>query len=86
MNPADVRKILFVRPRFLGDICLTLPALEAARAACPRAAIGYVLERALAPLLQGNPRVERLFTVAGKPSASKHSRWSATCARGAPTW
>ncbi len=71
MNPADVRKILFVRPRFLGDICLTLPALEAARAACPRAAIGYVLERALAPLLQGDPRVERLFTVAGKPSAGE---------------
>lgn len=71
MNPADVRKILFVRPRFLGDICLTLPALEAARAACPQARIGYVLERALAPLLEGDPRVERLFTVAGKPSAGQ---------------
>ena len=71
MNPADVRRILFVRPRFLGDICLTLPALEAARAACPQAAIGYVLERGLAPLLAGDPRVERLFTVAGKPSAGE---------------
>lgn len=71
MNPSDVRKILFVRPRFLGDVCLTLPALEAARAACPNAKIGYVLERALAPLLAGDPRVERVFTISGKPSAGE---------------
>lgn len=71
MNPADVRRILFVRPRFLGDVCLTMPALEAARAACPRAEAGYVIERGLAPLLEGDPRIQRVFAVSGKPSAGE---------------
>lgn len=69
VNPAAVRRILFVRPRFLGDLCLTLPLLEAARAACPGAKVGYVVERALAPLLAGDPRVDQVFDVPAKPSA-----------------
>lgn len=68
VHPASVRRILFVRPRFLGDVCLTLPLLEAARAACPGARVGYVLERGLAPLLAGDPRVDEVFEVPAKPS------------------
>lgn len=68
---AAVRRIVFVRPRFLGDVCLTLPLLEAARAACPRARVGYVLERGLAPLLAGDPRVDELFEVPAKPTAAE---------------
>lgn len=63
--------MIFVRPRFLGDLCLTLPALEAARAACPGAKVGYVLEQGLAPLLAGDPRIDRVFAVPGKPSAGE---------------
>ena len=39
---SDVRRILFVRPRFLGDVCLTLPAVDAALAACSGARAAYV--------------------------------------------
>lgn len=68
IDPHSVRRILFVRPRFLGDVCLTLPLVEAARAAAPQAQVAYVLERGLAPLLADDPRFERILTVPGKPS------------------
>jgi len=60
-DPAAVRRVLLVRPRFLGDICLTLPALDAVRAACPAARVAYVVEPAAAPLLEGDPRVDELI-------------------------
>jgi len=63
--------MIFVRPRFLGDVCLTLPLLEAARAACPGARVGYVLERGLAPLLAGDPRVDEVFDVPARPSVGE---------------
>ena len=59
--------MLLVRPRFLGDICLTLPALDAVRAACPHAEIAYLVERESAPLLEGDPRLARLFVAPRKP-------------------
>jgi ADP-heptose:LPS heptosyltransferase len=71
VDPAAVRRILLIRPRFLGDICLTLPALDAARTACPQARIGYVVERECAPLLEGDPRVEELVVVPRSPGAAR---------------
>jgi len=67
IDPAAIRRIALIRPRYLGDLCLTLPLLEAARAACPRAQLAYVCERGLAPLLQGDPRIERVIAVPAKP-------------------
>ena len=64
----DVRRILFVRPRFLGDVCLTLPAVDAALAACPGARAAYVTEAPLAPLLAGDPRFDRVFSVPARPT------------------
>jgi ADP-heptose:LPS heptosyltransferase len=61
VDPAAVRRVLFVRPRYLGDICLTLPAVDAARAACPQARFGYVVEEASAPLIAGDPRFDEVF-------------------------
>src|SRR5689334_81165 len=63
-----VRRILFVRPRFLGDVCLTLPAVDAAPAGCPGARAAYVAEAALAPLLEGDPRFSEVFSVPARPS------------------
>ena len=48
VRSSNVRRILFVRPRFLGDVCLTLPAVDAALAACPGARAAYVTEAGLA--------------------------------------
>jgi ADP-heptose:LPS heptosyltransferase len=66
--PSDVRRIVFIRPRFLGDLCLTLPLLEAARAACPGASIAYVAERGIAGILEHDPRIDEVIAVPGKPS------------------
>lgn len=68
IDPAPVRRLLFVRPRFLGDICLTMPLVQAARAACPGARVAYVVERESAPLLEGDPRVDERIVVPRGPS------------------
>lgn len=68
---APVRRILFLRPRFLGDVCLTLPAVDAALAACPGAEAAYVTESGLAPLLQGDPRFREVIGVPSRPNAAQ---------------
>ena len=68
LDPRAVRRMMFVRPRFLGDVCLTLPLVEAARAAAPQAEVAYVLELGLAPLLAGDDRFDRVIAVPGKPT------------------
>ena len=68
VRSSDIRRLLFVRPRFLGDLCLTLPAVDAALAACPGAKAAYVTEAALAPLLAHDPRFAEVITVPAKPS------------------
>jgi len=65
---AAIRRLLFVRPRFLGDICLTLPAVDAALAACPGARAAYLTEAPLVPLLAGDPRFAEVIAVPAKPS------------------
>jgi ADP-heptose:LPS heptosyltransferase len=67
VDPNAVERVLLVRPRFLGDVCLTLPALDAVRAACPRARIAYLVERESAPLLEGDPRLDRIVVAPRKP-------------------
>ncbi|MBI5708996.1 MAG: glycosyltransferase family 9 protein [Candidatus Eisenbacteria bacterium] len=69
VDPITIRRVLLVRPRYLGDVCLTLPALDAVRAACPGARVGYVVEESAAPLLQGDPRVDELIAVPRGPGA-----------------
>ena len=64
----SIRRIVFVRPRFLGDVCLTLPAVDAALAACPGAKAAYVTEAALAPLLEQDPRFAEVIAVPAKPT------------------
>ena len=60
VDPDRVERALLIRPRFLGDICLTLPALDAVRRAAPKARIAFLVEREAAPLLEGDPRVDEL--------------------------
>jgi lipopolysaccharide heptosyltransferase II len=68
---AGVRRLLFVRPRFLGDVCLTLPAVDAALAACPGARAAYVTEAPLVPLLEGDARFAEVIAVPPRPSAGE---------------
>ena len=61
IDPAEVRRVLLVRPRFLGDVCLTLPSLDAVRAANPSARVAYLVEEGAARLLKGDPRIDDLI-------------------------
>jgi ADP-heptose:LPS heptosyltransferase len=74
VDPGTVHRLLLIRPRFLGDICLTLPALDAARAACPGARVAYVVETESAPLLEGDPRVDERIVVPRGPNAAETLR------------
>ena len=67
VDPGPVHRVLLIRPRYLGDICLTLPALDAVRAACPAAQVAYLTERESAPLIEGDPRVDELIVVPRSP-------------------
>ena len=67
IDPASVERVALLRPRFIGDICLTLPALDAIRAACPSARIAYVVERESAPLLEHDSRIDELIVTPRRP-------------------
>lgn len=67
VDPRSIRRVVLFRPRFLGDVCLTLPALDAVRAACPEARVAYVIERESAPLLAHDPRVDELIVTSRRP-------------------
>src|SRR6058998_3014668 len=84
VDPASVRRVLLLRPRFIGDVCLTLPALEAVRAACPAARVAYVVERAAAPLLEGDPRVDELIVAEPRGWAGANLALAARLRRYAP--
>lgn len=68
MDPAGVRRVLLMRQRFLGDVCLTLPALDAVHAACPGVRVAYLVESEAASLLWGDPRIDEL--IVPRPSGS----------------
>lgn len=53
-------RILIVRLSALGDTALTLPLLSALRANLPEAEIGWLVGEYAAPLLAGNPQLDRL--------------------------
>jgi lipopolysaccharide heptosyltransferase I len=52
-------RLLIVRLSALGDVVHALPLAANAHAAGAR--VGWVVERGLAPLLEGNPAIERIF-------------------------
>ena len=71
---AAVRKVLVIRPRFVGDLCLTTPVLTRLKEHVPEAQVHYLAEEEAAPLLQGDPRLARLWTVPRKASAMVTAR------------
>jgi len=68
-------RIVVSRLRFLGDVVLSTPALEALRAARPAATIEYLTYEAFAPVLAHHPAVDRVLTM---PSgAGVRATWEA---------
>lgn len=84
IEASSVQRVLLVRPRFLGDVCLTLPALDAVRAACPNARVAYLVERESAPLLEGDPRVDELLVSTRSPGPLESARLLLALRRFAP--
>lgn len=82
-----VRRVLLVAPNWLGDVIMTLPALEwlatARRAAgAPAITLSLAIRSAWAPLLVGDARVDELL-VTERPG--RHAGW-AGAARQAAQW
>jgi len=53
-------KILLIRPRLIGDVVFTTPAIRAIRRHFPEARISYLVEPEAAPVLRGNPHLDEV--------------------------
>ena len=60
-------RILLIRTSALGDVVHCLPVLSALRRHLPEARIGWVVEEAMAPLLDGHPDLDELLVVRLRP-------------------
>jgi heptosyltransferase-1 len=61
MNPGIVRTILIVKPSSMGDVIHTLPAVHALKEGWPDARITWLINTEWAPLLAGNPDIDRII-------------------------
>ena len=73
-SPGEIRKVLVIRPRFVGDVCLTLPVVDNLRRLAPQAELHYLVEEEAAPLLADDPRLTRLWTTPRRASALRTAR------------
>ncbi|MCC7008761.1 MAG: glycosyltransferase family 9 protein [Acidobacteria bacterium] len=55
--------ILLVRPRLIGDVILTTPAVRAIRRRYPDARLLYLVEALAAPVIEANPHVDDVITL-----------------------
>jgi lipopolysaccharide heptosyltransferase II len=68
---SEVRRVLVVRLRSIGDTVLATPSLYALRRFLPGARIDVLLEDWVAPLLEGSDVVDRVVTVRRKSNSSR---------------
>ncbi|AMK77353.1 MULTISPECIES: glycosyltransferase family 9 protein [Methylomonas] len=61
------KRILVITLRYLGDTLLVTPLISSLRQAYPGAEIDVLLPAINAGMLEGNPDIRRLLSVAGKP-------------------
>jgi predicted lipopolysaccharide heptosyltransferase III len=71
----QVRRVLVVRLRSIGDAVLSTPALHALRRFVPHAEIDLLLEDWVAPLLENSPDVTRVVTVERDSFKSRVAVW-----------
>lgn len=60
---APAPRILLIRTSALGDVVHCLPVLTALRRHLPNARLGWVVEEAMAPVLEGHPDLDELIPV-----------------------
>jgi heptosyltransferase-1 len=56
-------KILLIRLRLIGDVVFTTPAIRALRRRFPDAHVTYLVEPDAAPVVRGNPHLDRVLVV-----------------------
>lgn len=61
INPPEIKKVLILRLRRMGDVILTTPALRALKTFWPEAHLSYVVESPYARLIEGNGLVEEVI-------------------------
>src|ERR1051325_3132976 len=67
----EVRRVLVVRLRSLGDTVLATPSLHALRRFLPHARIDVLLESWVAPVLDGFQEIDNIITVERASTASR---------------
>src|SRR5215471_7876695 len=70
-NWADVRRVLVIRLRSIGDTVLSTPAIFALRRFLPQATIDLVLEDWVAPMLSGSDLVDRVIPVPRESNSAR---------------
>jgi lipopolysaccharide heptosyltransferase I len=69
-------RILIVRLSAIGDTILTMPVLNALRAALPKAMLAWVVEERASSLLEGHPALDELITLPRGWLKSPRTVWS----------
>lgn len=57
----QIKKILIIRPRAIGDVILTTPFIRNLKKTMPDAKIDFLLEPFVAPVLYGNPNINNIL-------------------------
>ena len=63
VSPLEVRRILFVRTDRMGDVLMNVPAIRSLRASFPKAWMTVLVDRSVAPLLQGHPDIDEVMAL-----------------------
>ncbi|MCX6577481.1 MAG: glycosyltransferase family 9 protein [Candidatus Aminicenantes bacterium] len=62
-GPGDLKKILLIRLRRIGDIIMTTPAVALLKTRLPGASLTYLVEEPYRRLVEGNPYLDRVIVV-----------------------
>lgn len=68
IDPSQIKKILLIRLRRIGDVILTTPAVTVLREGFPQAFISYVVEKPYRELVEGNPNLDKIIVLEKKQS------------------
>ena len=69
IDPSEIKKILIIRLRRIGDIIMTTPAVSALRKGFPNVFISYVVEKPYRELVEGHPELDKVIVLERKQGA-----------------
>jgi predicted lipopolysaccharide heptosyltransferase III len=68
IDPSQIKRILLIRLRRIGDVILTTPAISALREGIPAATISYIIEKPYRELVERNPDLDKVIVLEKKQS------------------